>query len=427
MGFFKDFKRDFAQAVNELMPDKDELADEYDDEDMVNTFDEDIEIAPEDIFENVDEIGMEDDEIDNLSKFEAFSNEPEEVEIKNTEEQTIDEVPEVEIINGRSEIDLESLDVEKLDSIEDSSEHLVENVLGDNIEQDNTETIIVDIEDGMSQDSEVDELVSLEELDNDDMLENTEDALSVEPEKQKDLLSTEQNLEELDLKKALEDAINKLEDETESNVNGIAEVVEDDMEDDMTETLISEEMLKERENDINSVLSDDTTYITKGTVIKGDIEADGGIDVIGTVEGNVKCGGKLIIGGSITGKVEAGEIYANAAKLEGDINTEGSVKIGVGSVVVGNVFATSAVIAGAVNGDIDVHGPVIVDSTAVIMGNIKSRSVQINNGAVIEGFCSQCYSEIDVKSFFEQIKECVIYNGNEKNTLKAFRRGFSRR
>lgn len=401
MGFFKDFKRDFAQAVNELMPDKDELADEYDDEDMVNTFDEDIEIAPEDIFENVDEIGMEDDEIDNLSKFEAFSNEPEEVEIKNTEEQTIDEVPEVEIINGRSEIDLESLDVEKLDSIEDSSEHLAENVLGDNIEQDNTETIIVDIEDGMSQDSEVDELVSLEELDNDDMLENTEDALSVEPEKQKDLLSTEQNLEELDLKKALEDAINKLEDETESNVNGIAEVVEDDMEDDMTETLISEEMLKERESDINSVLSDDTTYITKGTVIKGDIEADGGIDVIGTVEGNVKCGGKLIIGGSITGKVEAGEIYANAAKLEGDINTEGSVKIGVGSVVVGNVFATSAVIAGAVNGDIDVHGPVIVDSTAVIMGNIKSRSVQINNGAVIEGFCSQCYSEIDVKSFFE--------------------------
>ena len=65
-----------------------------------------------------------------------------------------------------------------------------------------------------------------------------------------------------------------------------------------------------------------------------------------------------------------------------------------------NVNATSAVIAGAVNGDIDVHGPVIVDSTAVIMGNIKSRSVQINNGAVIEGFCSQSYSDIDVKSFF---------------------------
>ena len=36
------------------------------------------------------------------------------------------------------------------------------------------------------------------------------------------------------------------------------------------------------------------------------------------------------------------------------------------------------------------------------MGNIKSRSVQINNGAVIEGFCSQAYAEVDIKSVFEE-------------------------
>ena len=148
-------------------------------------------------------------------------------------------------------------------------------------------------------------------------------------------------------------------------------------------------------------MNDDTTYITKGTTIKGNIETDGGVDIIGTVIGDVICGGKLIVGGSIKGSVKTGELYANAAKIEGDVVAEGSAKIGVGSVVVGNVSASSAVVAGAVNGDIDVKGPVIVDSTAVIMGNIKSRSVQINNGAVIEGFCSQCYSEIDVKSFFE--------------------------
>ena len=109
----------------------------------------------------------------------------------------------------------------------------------------------------------------------------------------------------------------------------------------------------------------------------------------------------MIVGGTITGDVNAGELYANAARIEGEVSVVDSAKIGVGSVVVGNVHAGSAVIAGAVKGDIDVQGPVIVDSTAVIMGNIKSKSVQINNGAVIEGRCSQCYSEIDVKSFFE--------------------------
>ena len=143
-----------------------------------------------------------------------------------------------------------------------------------------------------------------------------------------------------------------------------------------------------------------TTYITKGTKIKGDIETDGSIDVIGSVEGNIACKGKLVVGGSVVGKVKSSEIYANAAKIEGDVESDGSVKVGVGSVIVGNIVAKSAVIAGAVNGDIDVQGPVIVDSTAVIMGNIKSRSVQINNGAVLEGMCSQAYSDIDVKSFF---------------------------
>lgn len=144
----------------------------------------------------------------------------------------------------------------------------------------------------------------------------------------------------------------------------------------------------------------ETTYITKGTKIKGDIETDGSIDIIGHVEGNVVCKGKIVVGGIVNGTVTAGEIYANNAKIEGDVKSYGSVKVGVGSVIVGSIESESAVIAGAVNGDIDVQGPVIVDSTAVIMGNIKSRSVQINNGAVIEGFCSQSYSDIDVKSFF---------------------------
>ena len=63
-------------------------------------------------------------------------------------------------------------------------------------------------------------------------------------------------------------------------------------------------------------------------------------------------------------------------------------------------MASSAVIAGAIKGDIDVQGPVIVDTTAIVMGNIKSKLVQINNGAVIEGFCSQCYSDNSPKKFF---------------------------
>ena len=42
----------------------------------------------------------------------------------------------------------------------------------------------------------------------------------------------------------------------------------------------------------------------------------------------------------------------------------------------------------------------IIDTTAIVMGDIKSKLVQINNGAVIEGHCSQCYSDNSPKKFF---------------------------
>ena len=109
--------------------------------------------------------------------------------------------------------------------------------------------------------------------------------------------------------------------------------------------------------------------------------------------------------GTIKGNSSSSEVFSDAAKIEGEIMSTGTVKIGLGSVVVGNISATSAVIAGAVKGDIDVQGPVVVDTSAVIVGNIKSRSVQINNGAVIEGFCSQCYADIDVDSLFGENKK----------------------
>ena len=60
-------------------------------------------------------------------------------------------------------------------------------------------------------------------------------------------------------------------------------------------------------------------------------------------------------------------------------------------------------IGGAVKGDIDIHGPVTLDSTAIVKGNIKSASVQMTTGAMVDGMCSQCYSDVDLSSFFENM------------------------
>ena len=149
---------------------------------------------------------------------------------------------------------------------------------------------------------------------------------------------------------------------------------------------------------------DETAVITQGMIITGDIISEGSVDIIGTVNGNIDILGKLNITGSIQGNSKASEIYADNAKITGEVVSGGSVKIGQSSVIIGNITAVSAVIAGAVKGDIDVKGPVILDTSAIVMGNIKSKSVQINNGAVIEGMCSQCYADVNPTSFFEDLK-----------------------
>lgn len=173
------------------------------------------------------------------------------------------------------------------------------------------------------------------------------------------------------------------------------------------ETPVVQEKEKHEKPQVHSrgIATEETAIITAGMTIQGDITSQGSMDVIGSIIGNIEIMGKLNITGSIEGASSAADVYAEKARINGDIHSAGSIKIGQNSIVIGNIFATSAVIAGAVKGDIDVKGPVILDTSAIVMGNIKSKSVQINNGAVIEGLCSQCYADVSPTSFFDEIKK----------------------
>ena len=99
--------------------------------------------------------------------------------------------------------------------------------------------------------------------------------------------------------------------------------------------------------------------------------------------------------------MKAAEVVVSTPRLDGGIESQGDVKVGVGTIVIGDVTAKSATISGAVKGEIDVQGPVIVDSTAIVKGNITAKSVQINNGAVVDGYCKLAYAEVDIDNFFD--------------------------
>lgn len=211
-----------------------------------------------------------------------------------------------------------------------------------------------------------------------------------------------------EFKDDLSQAVNELVDDGADTADNMVVNTLDETETSAKENFVKEENLMEEkeENKVSEFsksneVSEEVTEITKGTRLDGNISSNGSINLDGKIKGNVECNGKLVISGEITGNSNAGEIFTNNAKISGDVTSEGSIKVGSGSIIIGNIFAASAVLAGAVKGDVDVKGPVILDGTAIIQGNIKSRSVQINNGAVVEGFCSQCYAEVDYDKLFD--------------------------
>ena len=348
MGFFKDFKNDMKQAVNELMPENDEMVSEYDDEDMVNTLDETV--------------PADETYVDTMSQEQAAPAETD----SSSDDVDLADLDDIEI----DEADLAEAETET-DGYADDMSALADLLSGKS-----------DIATAAAEEEPADTTADTETEVTDAAIQSTEEP-EVSTEEEQPQTTVEQKENEAEQKQ--EDAMDE---DKVIEITTVKDITEAEPSPETGSAIAPEE------------ISDSTTYITKGTRIEGNLFTDGSVDIIGSVEGDVNCYGKLVVSGSINGKVNASEVYANAAKITGEITSTGSVKIGVGSVIVGNVDAQSAVVAGAVNGDLDIKGPVIVYSTAVIMGNIKSRSVQINNGAVIEGFCSQCYSDIDVKSFF---------------------------
>jgi cytoskeletal protein CcmA (bactofilin family) len=236
--------------------------------------------------------------------------------------------------------------------------------------------------------------------DNEKMKEWLEEFAQVEDKTPEDIAETQPE----DTPVNLEEKQEELEEEAEENMDDnvdleLLEAMNADGEEEKIPEVKEKTVPKLRAASVAS--EDEVTVISKGTSINGSISSDGSLDIMGTITGDIECLGKLSISGKIIGNSSAAEVYVNTERLEGSITSEGSVKVGLGTVIIGDIIATSGVIAGAVKGEIDINGPIVVDSTAIIKGNIKAKSVQINNGAVIEGFCSLSYSAVDVDNVFE--------------------------
>lgn len=423
MGFFQDLKEDLSLAMNELLPNDDmdeEIADP--EEKKTNLKKKDSDKGDKAILDTVEE---------NVSDADAFARElidaalqpqePKETETLTVEqlvaavEQSVskevsdmieDEIPSNDDIMQELEEPTEVVTEETEEPVMPEKEVVAEEAAESEEEvvtEETEETVMPEEEFVAAEITEPEEEVIVEET------AEPETAVTMEepegPVKPEDIQEAVETVpeEEPEVKEMLIRNDNSFEKEVYEEIMKEDTGKDKAMKNELEKAV--DEVVSER---VESVMSqdvlDETAIVTKGMKVNGDISSQGSLDVLGSIKGNIEVLGKLNVSGEIEGNSNAAEVFADAAHITGEIHATGTVKVGINSVIIGNIFATSAVIAGAVKGDIDVHGPVVLDSSAIVMGNIKSKSVQMNNGAVIEGLCSQCYADVSPASFFKDMK-----------------------
>lgn len=368
MGFFADLKEDLNQAVNELLPgeEKDEASAGASVEELLETGTTAEQMANlEELLQNIDELKIIDPEPEEPAK-----------------EKTLGD-------DGLESVDFQNLgEVEELEDIQDLEEAMEDL----NATMASLQMTMANLQETEEKSAEPQIMVEEPQI----TVQEPETPISDLPVQEPIVDVLPQESEVASLEESLRATFGAAEGE---------ESVEDYMEKEAIRTgakVIDKSWilnLKDLET------TDETAIITAGMRVKGDILSNGSIDIIGEVQGNVQVVGKLNVTGKILGNSKAEEVFADAAKITGDIICDGTVKIGAGSVVKGNIEAAGAVIAGAVKGTIDVKGPVILDASAVVLGNIRAKSMQINNGARIEGMCVLCYAEQSAAKFFENQDE----------------------
>lgn len=71
----------------------------------------------------------------------------------------------------------------------------------------------------------------------------------------------------------------------------------------------------------------------------------------------------------------------------GTVTTDFRVLIGTQGRARATFHASEVIIGGAVKGDIYASQKVVIYSTGLVLGNIYAPSIQVEDGAVVEGYC----------------------------------------
>lgn len=111
----------------------------------------------------------------------------------------------------------------------------------------------------------------------------------------------------------------------------------------------------------------------KANVAEAAVESRGGLqNVIGkgtVIEGNVQAEGDLVVEGVV----------------KGDVTTKTKLVAGPSAIIEGNILAQHAEIAGRVQGTVKALGLLVINSSGMILGDVITKDLNVESGSTFNG------------------------------------------
>ncbi|MDD3169127.1 MAG: polymer-forming cytoskeletal protein [Eubacteriales bacterium] len=143
------------------------------------------------------------------------------------------------------------------------------------------------------------------------------------------------------------------------------------------------------------------TTIAKGTVIIGEINADGDVELLGSVKGKIASQGDIKANGKVIGDLIGKDIELVACAVQGNIIASGLITVDGDSVVVGDVKGENFCLDGKIKGNVTVEKEAKFQPKAILAGNVTTTSIAMSQGAKIQGEVNIPLSEKETDMSFD--------------------------
>ncbi len=146
--------------------------------------------------------------------------------------------------------------------------------------------------------------------------------------------------------------------------------------------------------------TEETTVISRNTIIDGNIRSFANITIEGSVKGDVQITKNAAVSGKIVGDLACNNATMTGSSMQGNIVSKGQVKLDRDSLILGDISAQYLDMNGKIKGNVDIGGKAEFKSDAIIFGNINASTITVLDGATIQGFVNTTFLQETASNVF---------------------------